>query len=86
MDGRLSLLQQMNSKELGYTCVILSPEKLIRELIALSLINFIVVRSLSVQVDSSTSFSLTYKGIRGKTCSAKACSAATLRILGKVAE
>lgn len=75
------LLQRMSSKVFGCTCMILSPEKLIRELMVLSLRNFIVVRSLSVQVDSS--ISVKYEGMRGKMYSAKACSAAALRILYK---
>ena len=64
----------------GGTNAILSPEKLIREPIVFSLINFIVVRSLSVQLDSSTSLSLEDKEMRGKTYSAKVCSAAALRL------
>ncbi len=80
MDGRLDLLQRMNNKLLSSTCAILRPEKLIRELIALSLRNFIVVSSLSVQVDSSISFSLKYEEMSGKTYSAKACSAVALGI------
>jgi len=67
----------------GGTCAILSPEKLIRELIVFSLRNFIVVRSLSVQMVSSISFSLKDEGMRGKMYSAKACSAAALGILVK---
>jgi len=80
MDGRLCLHQRMNNNVLGDTCVSLSPEKLIRELMVLSLRNFIVVRSLSVQVNSSISFSLEYEGMRGKMYSAKARSAAVLDI------
>ncbi len=70
--------QRTNSRVLGCTCVILSPEKLIRELLHLSLRNFIVVRSLSVQMGSSISVSLADDAMRGKTYSAKEFSAATL--------
>lgn len=70
----------MNRHMHGGTYAILSPEKLTREPIVFSLINFIVVRSLSVQLDSSTSLSLEDKEIRGKTYSAKVCSAAGLRL------
>ena len=63
---------------LGCTCVILSPEKLIRVPIPFSLRNFIVVRSRSVQMGSSISGSLADEEMRGKTYSAKELSAATL--------
>jgi hypothetical protein len=76
----------MNNEVLGSTCVVLRPEKLIRKPIVLSLRNFIVVSSLSVHVDSSMSFSLRYDEIRGKTYSAKACSAVALGILCKAVE
>jgi len=70
----------MNRHVQGGTYAILSPEKLIREPIVFSLRNFIVVRSLSVQMDSSTSFSLEDEEMRGKTYSAKVCSAVALGI------
>lgn len=70
----------MNDNVLDSTCAILRPEKLIRELIVLSLRNFIVVSSLSVQVDSSISLSFRDEEISGKTYSAKACSAVALEI------
>lgn len=73
----------MNNEVLGSTCAVLRPEKLIRKPTVLSLRNFIVVSSLSVQVDSSISFSLRYEEIRGKTYSAKAYSAVALEILRK---
>jgi hypothetical protein len=62
------------------TYTTLSPEKLIKEPVLFSLRNFIVVRSLSVQMDSSTSLSLEGEDMRGKTYSAKVCSAADLGI------
>lgn len=65
------------------TYEILSPEKLIKEPVLFSLRNFIVVRSLSVQMDSSTSLSLEGEEMRGKTYSAKVCSAAALGIYNK---
>lgn len=80
IDGRLNLLQRTNNRILRDTCAILRPEKLIRELMVLSLRNFIVVSSLSVQIDSSISFSLGYEEMSGKTYSAKECSAAALQI------
>jgi len=70
----------MNRHVQGGTYAILSPEKLIREPIVFSLRNFIVVRSLSVQMGSSTSFSLEDEEMRGKTYSAKVCSAVALGI------
>ena len=80
IDGRLNLLQWTNNTVLCDTYAILRPEKLIRELIVLSLRDFIVVSNLSVQVDSSISFSLRHEEISGKTYSAKACSAVALEI------
>jgi len=70
----------MNRHVQGGTYAILSPEKLIREPIVFSLRNFIVVRSLSVQMGSSTSFSLEDEEMRGKTYSANVCSAVALGI------
>jgi len=58
--------QRRNSRVLDCTCAILRPEKLIRELIHLSLRNFIVVRSLSVQMGSSISGSFIDDARRGK--------------------
>jgi hypothetical protein len=68
----------MNRRVQGGTYAVLSPEKPIKEPIVFSLRNVIVVRSLSVQIDSSTSLSLDSEEMRGKTYSAKVCSAAAL--------
>jgi len=74
----------MNRHVQGGTYAVLSPEKLIKEPIVFSLRKFIVVRSLSVQTNSSTSLSLEGEEMRGKTYSAKVCSAAALGLYMRI--